>query len=178
MAKYSNSSSAKLSTCIKPLQNLFLNVVDHYDNKIICGLRSKEDQAKAKRNNASNVDFPNSKHNGLAPKYDESYAVDAAPYPIPNGWGEINAIARNEISLQWKDRVKFYEFAAIVKYEWAKMQACDKDLLSWKLTWGGDWDSDNDYKDNQFDDLVHFQMTEVKKPKSKPKFKMPDPEDD
>ena len=32
--------------------------------------------------------------------------------------------------------------------------------LGYKLTWGGDWDSDGDYSDQKFNDLVHFQLEE------------------
>ena len=27
------------------------------------------------------------------------------------------------------------------------------------LRWGGDWDGDNNFKDNRFDDLVHFELS-------------------
>jgi hypothetical protein len=29
-----------------------------------------------------------------------------------------------------------------------------------KIRWGGDWDMDTETKDNNFDDLVHFEIKE------------------
>ena len=87
----------------------------------------------------SKVQWPNSKHN-LTP----SLAIDATPYPIPKNWGEDH----------WKDKARFYEFAAVIRYE-AKR-------LGVKIRWGGDWDGDYDYRDQVFDDLVHFELVEVK----------------
>ena len=50
----------------------------------------------------------------------------------------------------WKERAKFYELAAIVKYEAKKLNV--------NVRWGGDWDGDGDYTDQTFDDLVHFEF--------------------
>lgn len=158
MPKYSRKSKTRLNSCIDPLQDLFNAVIKNVDHSIISGLRDEQEQNKLFKNNASKVKFPNSRHNGQAPDYKESWAVDAAPYPMPKGWGDINAIARKEISLQWKERVKFYEFAAIVRYEWSKLKEKNKSYRKYQLTWGGDWDRDGQYTDNTFDDLVHFQM--------------------
>jgi len=168
MPNYSKKSADKLATCNKPIQDLFARVVKHKDNTVICGLRTKAEQEKAFRNNASKVQFPNSKHNGKAPKHDVSDGIDAAPYPIPKGWGDINGISKSEISLDWKERLKFYQFAAIVTFEWSVMQAEDDKYKDWILTWGGDWDRDGDYTDNTFDDLVHFQIVKAKRKAKKP----------
>ena len=32
--------------------------------------------------------------------------------------------------------------------------------LGVKIRWGGDWDSDGEIKDNNFDDLVHVEIRE------------------
>ena len=29
-----------------------------------------------------------------------------------------------------------------------------------KIRWGGDWDDDNDFKDQHFNDLGHFELVE------------------
>ena len=60
-------------------------------------------------------------------------AVDVAPYPI-----------------DWNDRERFTYFAGFVMGMAAKM--------SINLRWGGDWDKDNQVKDNNFDDLPHFEI--------------------
>jgi len=158
MPKYSKNSKSKLATCIKPIQHLMGEVVLGFDNTILDGLRDRETQTKAFRNNASKVQFPNSKHNGHPPKYDESSAVDVAPYPIPLGWGAINGTSKSEINLDWKERVKFYQLASVVFYEWKKLQLKNKEYRKYTLRWGGDWDRDGDYTDNKFDDLVHYEL--------------------
>ena len=60
-------------------------------------------------------------------------AVDVAPYPIA-----------------WNDRERFTYFAGFVMGIAAKMSII--------LRWGGDWDKDNQVKDNSFDDLPHFEI--------------------
>ena len=52
--------------------------------------------------------------------------------------------------LDWDDRERFQYFAGFVLGT-AKQ-------LNLDIRYGGDWDSDNDLKDNNFDDLVHFEI--------------------
>ncbi|MUK46945.1 M15 family peptidase [Aliivibrio fischeri] len=76
------------------------------------------------------VRFPNSKHNSVPSK-----AVDATPYPYDED-----------------DRERFSYFAGIVIGVGASMGVA--------IRWGGDWDRDNELKDNGFDDLMHFELVE------------------
>ena len=62
-----------------------------------------------------------------------SLAVDVAPYPV-----------------DWMDRERFISFGAFLKGV-----AHEKGI---KIRWGADWDSDWDFKDQHFDDLVHFEL--------------------
>ena len=64
-----------------------------------------------------------------------SMAVDVAPCPI-----------------DWEDTKRFYHFGGYVK-AWAH-------ALDIKIIWGGDWDSDNDFRDQRFHDLVHFELSD------------------
>ena len=134
MPKFSQTSKNRLSTCDPKLQVLLYNIIEYYDCTILFGHRDKATQNKAYAEHKSTKKWPNSKHNSLP-----SIAVDVAPWPIPKEWGK-----------KWKDRVKFYELKAIMFYE-AERQGI-------KLRWGGDWDMDEDYWDNTFDDLVHFEL--------------------
>ena len=63
----------------------------------------------------------------------EGKAVDIAPYPI-----------------DWKDRERFHYMGGMVR-------GIGKQL-GVKIRWGGDWDSDGEIKDNNFDDLVHVEI--------------------
>ena len=62
-----------------------------------------------------------------------SKAIDIAPYPI-----------------NFDDRERIVYFAGIIKGI-----AFSKGI---PLTWGGDWNNDTEVYDNQFDDLLHFEL--------------------
>jgi len=135
MPSFGRTSRSRLSTCDIKIQNILNEVIKYYDCTIITGTRTEEEQNAKYAEGTSEVSWPNSKHNTMP-----SRAVDVAPWPIPTDWGDK----------EWKERVKFYELKAIIFYE-AKKQGI-------KLRWGGDWDEDNDYTDNKFDDLIHFEL--------------------
>ena len=128
MPSFSGPSKKRLATCDKKLQTLFNEVVKHFDCSVLCGHRGEEEQNKAYKAGNSQKQFPHGKHNKLP-----SNAVDVAPYPI-----------------DWDDRERFQYFAGFVLGT-AKQ-------LNINIRYGGDWDGDNDLKDNDFDDLVHFEI--------------------
>lgn len=53
-------------------------------------------------------------------------------------------------SEDWRDKRRFY-FLAGALHAIARTQGI-------RLRWGGDWDSDGDFRDQKFDDLVHFEL--------------------
>ena len=127
MAKYSETSSARLMTACQPLRDIFDVVVETYDCTILQGHRSKAQQNEYLNTGHSRVAWPKSRHNSKP-----SLAVDAAPYPI-----------------DWFDRERFVHFAGFVRgVAYAK---------GYIIRWGGDWDSDFDLQDQKFMDLVHFE---------------------
>lgn len=128
MNLYSNNSQRHLNTCCEELQQIFAAVLQIYDCTIIEGHRTKEIQDEYFRTKKSKVEYPDSQHNALP-----SNGVDVAPYPI-----------------LWNDRERFVHFAGIVKGV-----AAEK---GYTIRWGGDWDNDNDLKDQTFMDLVHFEI--------------------
>ena len=127
MPKYSLQSQTKLSQCHPLLQQVFNEVVNDFDCTIFTGQRDQEEQDELFRQGKSKVQFPNSKHNGTP-----SLAVDAAPYPI-----------------DWHDRERASYFAGYVLGVARSMDIT--------LRWGGDWDQDWQVRDNNFDDLWHFE---------------------
>ena len=66
-------------------------------------------------------------------KHMEGKAVDVAPYPV-----------------NWDDRERFHYMGGMVRGIGQQ--------LGTKIRWGGDWDSDGEIKDNNFDDLVHIEL--------------------
>lgn len=134
MPRFSSKSNINLKSCDVALQILFNQVVKDYDCSIIEGYRSKERQIELSKNK-SKTRVKHSKHNESP-----SLAVDVAPYPLPDDWGASNS----------KEKAKFYHFAGYVKGI-AKANNI-------KIRWGGDWDSDNNFNDQTFDDLIHFEL--------------------
>jgi len=133
MPSFSVKSMNKLATCDPRLQEILMEVVKNYDCTILEGHRSIERQAELYKSGRSKVKL--GKHNA-----DPSLAVDVAPYPIPDKWGENNH----------KEKAKFYHFAGYVKGV--------AEMMGIRVRFGGDWDQDNDFDDQSFDDLVHFEL--------------------
>lgn len=131
MYRFGKSSKVNLSQADPDLQRLFNEVIKYVDCTILCGFRSKTAQEKAVADGVSKLHFPNSKHNQMP-----SQAVDAVPF-YPDG-------------IRWNDKQGFYFFAGLVKGIAA--------MLGIKIRWGGDWDSDNDTLDQNFNDFPHFEL--------------------
>ena len=131
MARFGKSSKRRLATCHEDLQEIFNEVIKYFDCSVLCGHRGEEDQNKAFESGHSKVKWPKGRHN-----HNPSIAVDVAPYPI-----------------DWDDRERMTYFAGMVMgIEKAKGIG---------LRWGGDWNQNTDLKDNSFDDLPHFELTNI-----------------
>lgn len=111
----------------KDLQLILDEAIKIMDFAITTGHRNKVDQDEAFAKKVSKKKFPESKHNVYP-----SHAVDIHPYPI-----------------DYEDLSRYYYLAGIMKGI-----ALSKGV---KIRWGGDWDSDNDFKDQFFNDLGHFE---------------------
>ena len=66
-------------------------------------------------------------------KHVQGKALDLAPYPI-----------------DWEDRERFHYMGGLARGIGHS--------LGIKIRWGGDWYSDGEIKDNNFDDLVHIEI--------------------
>lgn len=129
--RYSDSSRQRLEQCHPLIQDVFNRVIQVCDCTIITGHRGKAEQNEMYRTGKSHLQWPLGKHNTVP-----SLAIDAAPYPI-----------------DWKDRERATLFAGLVIGIAAEMGI--------ELRWGGDWDQDWQVKDNNFDDLWHFELIGV-----------------
>lgn len=128
MPKFSQASMDRLQTCCSDLQRLMIQVVQIFDITILEGHRSREKQEECFRNGTSKVHWQQSTHCTTP-----SRAVDIAPYP-----------------LDWDNRERFYYMAGIVR------ALADRQGI--RVRWGGDWDNDQDFSDQTFDDLCHFEL--------------------
>lgn len=130
MPRFGKSSRSKLEQCDERIIAVFERVVREFDCSVLEGHRSNERQEQLFAEGKSKLRAGQSKHNKIP-----SLAIDAAPYPI-----------------DWNDRERFHYFAGYVKGVAQEMGV--------KLRWGGDWDSDWQVSDNNFDDLPHFEIVE------------------
>jgi len=138
MPSYSSKSLAQLATCDHRLKMVFTEVIKYIDCSVVCGHRNKADQDRAAANGVSKTPWPTSKHNSVP-----SLAIDVVPYPVK--WGTEGTADQRR-----KDLARFYFFAGYVK--------SIADNMNIKIRWGGDWDSDMDFTDQNFDDLPHFEL--------------------
>ena len=139
MPKYSQRSLERLATCEEPLQDLAKEVVKRFDNTVVYGHRTVEEQqelyALGRTKPGRIVTYKDgvtrlSRHNVYP-----SRAIDLAPYPI-----------------RWSDIKRFHFFAG-----WVLQTAYSMGI---GLRWGGDWDGDTEVSDERFVDLPHFELTE------------------
>ncbi len=128
MYYYSKRSENNLSTAHPDLQQLFREVIKVIDCTIIFGHRTEEQQEHQFELGHTSLHYPKSKHN-----HNPSLAIDAVPCPI-----------------DWHDRERFVYFAGIVKGIAFQMNI--------KLRWGGDWDNDNQLRDQTWMDLPHYEL--------------------
>jgi peptidoglycan L-alanyl-D-glutamate endopeptidase CwlK len=128
VAAFGAASKKQLATCHSDLQRLFTEVVKHWDCQVIEGKRSEAQHQINLASGASRTQH--SRHvSGAGP----SMAADVAPYPV-----------------KWNDYPRFYAFAGFVIGTAVQMGI--------SVRWGGDWDSDRDFSDQTFNDLVHFEL--------------------
>ena len=130
MPHFGRTSKKRLKTCDEDLIFLFKEVVKYFDCSVLEGHRGKRLQNKYFKEGKSKLKFPDGNHNKKPSK-----AIDVAPYPI-----------------DWDDRERMTYFAGFVKGM--------ASALGIPIRWGGDWNSDTQVKDNNFDDLPHFELRE------------------
>ena len=122
---------------------------------LIGGKASKERQKQLFKTRKSTT--LNSKH---IPKNGYSYAIDIVPYPISWGDAEEKALLKaiNERDAKaLKTMMKEYKLVFARFYHFAGYVKGIADEMDIKIRWGGDWDSDNEFDDQTFHDLPHFE---------------------
>lgn len=136
----SDSSRKKLATCHPDIVELVEALAVDEDIIVLEGARSLARQKELIASGASKLkDAKNGAH-VVTKEKPLSDAIDVIPN-LPE-WKKSKII-------DWKNTAAFHGFAERVL---KKAHA-----LSTKLRWGGDWDGDGDYTDQQFHDLVHFE---------------------
>lgn len=133
MAKYafSKTSLARLADLHPAMQRIYHRAMSYQvmDFMILETVRTP-DQAKA--NAAKGVGIVRSKH--LRQRDGYAHACDALPFPI-----------------DWKDTKRFNVLAGLL------LAAAAEEGLLKNVRWGGNWDGDNDFRDNSLEDLPHLE---------------------
>lgn len=133
MKEFGAASKIQFDTLHPKLQAVLLDALQYYDFSIIEGHRGEEAQNKAYQTGRSKLPWPKGNHNKKP-----STAADCAPYPI-----------------DWSDKPdsirRFCYMAGFI------MSSARR--LGIPLRWGGDWDHDDDLRDEgSFRDWPHFEL--------------------
>jgi peptidoglycan L-alanyl-D-glutamate endopeptidase CwlK len=126
--EFSYRSKKSLASAHEDLQKLFNEVIKIIDCTVIFGHRTEIEQEEQYRQGHTKLHYPRSKHNNKP-----SLAVDVVPYPI-----------------NWDNRERFVYFAGIVKGIASQLDI--------EIRWGGDWDNDNQLRDQTWMDLPHYEL--------------------
>ena len=127
---FSEKGKTRLASAHMDLQRLFNEIILHTDCAILEGHRDQATQDLYFATGKSKLKWPQGKHCSTPSK-----AVDACPC--------INGKAT-------------FDHATCVEFGWLVVKKAEE--MGIALRWGGDWDGDGDRSDQNFDDLVHFEL--------------------
>lgn len=139
-------SRERLNTCHKDIVAIMEDVIKYYDFSIVEGIRTAEKQQEYFNTGRSKLDGIKVKSKHQDDGSGKSRAIDIMPFKQ----GE-NAFSGKE-----KDNRRFYYLAGLVKMSAIKLK--EAGVITHDIRWGGDWDSDDVYTDQNFDDLPHFEL--------------------
>jgi peptidoglycan L-alanyl-D-glutamate endopeptidase CwlK len=131
------SSKARLSTCHIDIQKVVLALAEENSIQVIEGRRLMSRQKELFKQGATKT--LNSKH---VTGEDPSEAVDLAP--LING------------QIEWKNYPAFVILAE--KFMAKAKELYEKKEITSKFRWGGDWNRNGDWKDENFRDMPHFEI--------------------
>jgi hypothetical protein len=150
MPSYSRASLANLTEVHPKLQKLFSKVIQLWDNSVLDGARTIEEQ---KKNVASGVSQTmNSLH--LRQEDGYSHAVDVMSYPYD--WNQLERGLNIIKKLPAADQVAMK--ALIKQYAFMNFVLGMGTEQGINMRLGIDWDRDHDFWDSSFIDIDHVEM--------------------
>jgi peptidoglycan L-alanyl-D-glutamate endopeptidase CwlK len=152
MGTYSNGSKAKLSTTALTLQIVMEEVIKTIDNTILYGYRSPKEQFELYKQGRVFID-------GIWRIQDKRNVVtycDGTTTPSNHNMIPSNAIDCTPFPVDWKDTQRLYYFAGFVMATALRLK--EEGKVTEGITWGGNWDNDDDLRDQTFMDLCHFEI--------------------
>lgn len=145
---YSNRSKLELATADPRLVALFNRVENVFDNTIVDGIRTVEQQRKNVQAGLSKT--MDSAH--LPDASGKARAVDAIPYFPGFDWDHTPSIPDSIKTLFDLQQIFFAGFVLGVASQSADI------LKGASIRYGGDWDMSHDLRHNHFQDLDHFEL--------------------
>lgn len=149
MYTFGKNSIERLNTCHTDLIKIMKEAIKVYDFSVLEGLRSANQQALYFQTGRSKLDgvVQLSKHqdhgDGL------SYAIDIMPYKR----------GTNAFSGEQEDIYRFYYLAGLIKGIASKL--LEEGKISHTIRFGGDWNSNDIFSDQNFNDLPHFELQSI-----------------
>lgn len=134
------SSGIRRELC-KELQDVCDAAIMIVDFSLTEGHRDEEDQERMVAKGLSHVHWPDGAHNK-----EPSDAVHCLPWPWP---------AHLPLDTKHPDKVR--EVRELLTMFAGAFRMCGQ-LLDYDIIWGGDWDGDWRVHDNNFDDMMHFEL--------------------
>ena len=141
MNQFVPKSKEHLDTCRAEIRQLAYAALPLFDHSITEGHRPESEHAAHVAAGRSKVSWAKSKHSHIP-----SDAWHAVPYPVI--WPE----SKTDFEGKMKAYARFYFLAGIYKALAHEMGV--------EIRWGGDWDSDNDFFDQTFNDLSHYELVQ------------------
>lgn len=165
MATFGTRSSSELITCCSEIQKVANIVILVFDHSAIKGAREKDEQNGLFDDGFTTLKWPHSKHN-VTENRPKSDAIDIWPYT--KRWGALSGhpdqIAKiathikksQETLAQAQTRARQYVYKAFALQAGYYLGVAS--VLGYKFVWGGDWNSNGDFLDQNFHDLPHIQI--------------------
>lgn len=138
MPIFGSESKRQLATCHNDLQAVANEAIKYIDFSIIEGHRGHDAQEAAFAKGNTQLHFPKGNHNSLPSK-----AFDFAPFPVDWGGGAANT-------------ERWCYVAGYIMAVGERLLAEGK--ITHKLRWGGDWNRNDDTRDEHFRDRPHIEI--------------------
>lgn len=133
MAEFGPQSEKQLATCHPDLVKVLRHAIKFFDFSVIEGFRDQATQDRDFQKGVTKLRWPNGNHNS-----NPSKAADCMPYPV-----------------DWSDRPDNIRRTCYM----AGIIMASARELGIKLRWGGDWNQNDDTRDEgDFRDWDHFEL--------------------
>jgi peptidoglycan L-alanyl-D-glutamate endopeptidase CwlK len=154
MPSFGSRSEAALATCHPLIIKTAKLAIRHWDFGVHFGWRDEETQNDLVRRGLSKTPWPQSRHNHLSDEQDveEGYAEEVGqPLSLAFDWAPWFPSIPH---IRWNRPEEFYHMAGLIIG--VSQELLNEGGFRWR--YGGDWDNDQDLRDQTFMDLGHLEL--------------------